>query len=478
MYLGLDLGTTNIKALLLDAEGRTHGSRRQAVSLHKGGGHHVEQDLEEIWQATLTVLRRLGEETNLHQVRAVGVSSQGGALQALDSTGRPVGPVYSWLDQRAAAVRNVATEAQGEDWFALRTGVNRCPFCVGLVRYLRDQGHCAPWKIGFVGDQIVGRLCGRPAHEATSLAIAGLCRPDTGRSDGELLAWLDLSEAELPPLLKARDVAGGILDDVAGATGLPVGIPVAPAMHDQYAAAIGAGVLHSGEVMVGTGTAWVLLAMEDADRAKAGIGLLAPAPVPGLRGRILSLVNGGSALTWLLDLMGVEDRSSAALDALIGEAPPGCDGMLFLPHLAPHAPLGLSTGGRGQWLHLRLDHGRGHAVRAVVEGLAFELRRYLELLGEQGSGQLVLCGGAAASERTVHILADVGGRPVQAMPQAAMSARGAAVVARALIEPDTPLAELAFAMLPEAHTVAPDALTQTYAERYAAYCRAAAAPVS
>jgi len=444
-YLGLDLGTTNVKALVVSAEGRVLASGGATVALHHSPGGGVEQDIEEIWTATVSAVREAGRSAAPAQVRAVGVSSQGGALQLLDGADRPEGRVVSWLDGRGRPFGTEAVERLGREWFAERVGYGGCGVAAAqLLRLRRECPHLLtpPRRAGFVGDVIVGRLCGRRAHDATSLSICILYNPARGTADPEMLAMAGITESQLPPLLPAREAAGGLRPEAAAALGLPGGIPVSPAVHDQYAAALGAGVTEPGEVMLGAGTAWVLLAVTDRLLRPACAGALVCAhPVGGRFGQMLSMVNGGSAFRWAAELAGWQGLSADELDRRLAETPAGCAGLRFEPLLAEGG--GPGCGRRGRLLGLSLAHGPGHLLRASVEGLACELARHLRALEAGGlrPRRLVMCGGAAGGRVTPQVVADATGLPVCCRAESAMSALGAAVLARGLIEP-TPLNEV------------------------------------
>jgi xylulokinase len=473
LFLGLDLGTTNVKALMTDAEGRVLASGGAEAPLrHPAGG--VEQDIEDIWQATLAAIRRAGAGAPLARVRAIGVSSQGGALQLLDAQDRPAAPVISWLDPRGRPFNDDATARLGSAWFAERIGFSRCGVAVGQCLRLQRESPGAlrpPRRIGFVGDVIVGRLCGRRAHDATSLSICMLYNPRRGMADPDVLALAGISEDQLPPLLSARTPAGELLREVATATGLPPGIPVGPAVHDQYAAALGAGVTEPGDVMLGAGTAWVLLAVSDR--------LLPPAITPALvcahvaegrYGQMLSMVNGGSAFKWTAQLTGVAGRPPEEIERLLERTPPGCAGLRFEPLLA-EGGAALPAGTRGRMLGLGLAHGAGHVLRATVEGLACELTRHLRLLTAAGlpARRLVMCGGAAASRVTPQVVADTAGLPVTCRAESAMSAFGAALLARGLLDA-RPLGPLRAALPDSAGSeAAPGPLAPMYAALFKEY---------
>jgi len=200
---------------------------------------------------------------NPSEIQAIGISSQGGALQLLDADGQPIGSVISWLDARGRPFDDQITAALGEEFLAEHIGRRRSAMTGGQILRLRQQVPELlemPNKIGFVGDVIVGRLCGRRAHDATSLSIAPLLNPSLGRADPEWLEYLGIREEQLPELLPITAPAGPLGAEPARQTGLPEGIPVSAAIHDQYAAAIGSGSVGEGDICLGTGTAWVLVA--------------------------------------------------------------------------------------------------------------------------------------------------------------------------------------------------------------------------
>ena len=475
MLLGLDLGTTNVKAIVTDRDGRLVAQGSAPVGLIHVGADGVEQDIEEIWQATLAAISQAGECCGLAAVEAVGISAQGGAMQLLDGDGQPVGRVISWLDGRGRPHDTAITRELGSDWFAQHTGHGSSGISIGEILRLREECPALlrrPNRIGYVGDVIVARLCGRGAHDATSLSIAMLYNPSLRTMDPDLLARLGLGAEQLPALLSPRQAAGPLRDGLAAATGLRRGIPVSAAIHDQYAAALGGGAVGPGDVSFGAGTAWVFLAAVERLTGPVIPAAFACTHVAeGLYGQMLSLGNGGSSLTWALDLVGLGDARGEAIDATMGNVAAGSDGLRFWPFLAAANPAGLVPGTPGRLDGLKLSHTAAHVVRAVVEGLALELTRYLRFLTDAGLavGRLVMSGGAAASRVTPQIIADATGLPLVCTTESAMSALGAAVVARGLVEPDAALADLAGAMAPPTRGVEPGPNADCYQRLFEDY---------
>lgn len=446
MLLGLDLGTTNVKALRVGPDGRILAEGSAPVGLYHRPDGGVEQDMEEIWPATCAAIRAAGSAADLGGIESVGVSSQGAALQMRDEQGRPLGPVISWMDPRGQPFDKQLTARLGEDWFGPRLGHGTSAITIGhLLRFRQVCPGMLTWpnRVGFVGDTIVRRLCGVAAHDGSSLSITAMYNPSLGQADPDLLEVLGLRAEQLPELLPAAQPAGRLTAGAAEATGLPAGIPVGPAVHDQYAAALGSGTIDAGDVMFGAGTAWTLLAVTNE--------LMAPVVpsawvcnhvVPGRWGQMLSLVFGGSVFGWALAMAGLEGSAPEAIDEMIASVGPGAEGLRLWPFLAGINDRGLPPAGslRG----LRLSHGRAELLRATVEGLCFELARRIGWLVESGCPveRLVMCGGGARSRVTPQIVADVVARPVTLPAQPEISAFGAAVLARAMLEADTPIEEL------------------------------------
>jgi sugar (pentulose or hexulose) kinase len=245
-------------------------------------------------------------------------------------------------------------------------------------------------------------------------------------------------------------------------------------VHDQYASALATGATAAGTVMVGTGTAWVLLHIGDqVPRPATDQAFVCHHVVDGLWGQILSMVNGGSALTWALEMSGNGRRDARAIDALLDSAPPGSDGVVFWPFMTPFGASALAPGTRGRLDGLQLHHQPTHLVRAVVEGLGCELNRYLNLLRASGQQvqRLVMGGGAAASRVTPSMLADITGLPLRCFAGSDASLIGAVILARGLLESGHSLATLAGQMTSASSEVTPGPQAGFYRQQYERYAK-------
>jgi len=448
MLLGLDLGTSNIKALVTDLGGNRLGEGARPIQRYGGGGGKMEQDIEEIWQAALEAMSLAVRGIHPADTKAIGVSSQGGAMQLLDARRRPSGRVISWLDRRGQPFDRKLTQELGEAWFAKRVGHRHSALAIGqLLRLSHEQPArlARPNRIGFVGDIIVSRLCGRAAHDGTSGGLTLLYNPALRDYEPELLSLFHVTPDQLPELLLPNQPAGGLLPEIARRIGFREGIPVSAAIHDQYCGALAAGTTRPGTVMVGTGTTWILLVVGDHPAPPATPDALACHHlVDGAWGQIISLAGGGSALAQALEATGQDGRSAAEIDDLMESAPAA-----------------------------RLDHQPGHVLRSAVEGLAFELKRQISHLrrSKLPVEKAVLSGRAAASRVTPQILSAVTGLPIARAGRDGGSPLGAAIIARGLLEPGVSLADLAAAMAPTAQETRPARAAGLHHESFDQYLR-------
>jgi xylulokinase len=475
MYLGLDLGTTNIKAVVVDLGGHVVSVGSAAVERYHTNNGGVEQDIDQIWQAVQIAIRDAIGQVDSTRILAVGVSSQGGAIQLLDSNDKPCGRVISWLDSRGLPYDAALTAELSVDFFSQRIGHGASAVAIGQILRLKKESPAVlqpPNRIGFVGDIIVGRLCGRRAHDPTSLSIAMLYNPWLNRADPDLLARLSIEEEQLPCLLPATMAAGSLEEGAADALGLPAGIPVSPAVHDQYTASLGAASVSDGDVNLGVGTAWVLLANTGKLSSPATRdAVVCPHPVNGLYSQLLSMHNGGSSIQWAMQMIGSRHADSQQVDRLLAATSPGADGLHFWPFLSG----GLHGSGgavlKGRLSGITLAHEQPHLIRAVVEGLACELLRHVNQLAdaENRFERLVICGSAASGRNTPQIIADVTKLPVCCVEMPDISALGAAMLARSLVEPNTVLADIARQWAPPRHTITPSNEAAVYEDLYQEY---------
>lgn len=395
LLVGLDIGSTVVKAVLFDRRGRTIASAARPVRVQWPAPGRVERDPEATWRAAAFVLRSVTARRAV-RIAAVGITGCGNGAVWLDAAGRPVGPGILASDTRAAKFAR-PREYPGQTAVLLRA---RRAQERGFARRVR---HVAFWK-----DFVRLRLTGELVTEPTDLGAAGW--------QGRVI------EPHVPPPVKSVAVAGHITARAARATGLRAGTPVIAGCIDCEAAALGSGVRGPGELSLVAGT-WSInqcfASVRPAAATRAALFLVDPAVQPGRWLLLEASPDSASHFDWWVRAAG--DRGDFA--ALAREAAAvRADVPGFLPGLF----------GRGAcFFGLRPAHGRAALARAVMQGVCCAHRAHVEKLRAAGCRFRVvrLAGGAARSDFWCQLFADTLGLRVEVPAAGETGALGAALLA-------------------------------------------------
>jgi len=439
LLLGLDVGTTATKALAFDLEGHVVASASQAYELLTPQPGWVEQDPEDLWAAVIQTVREVTTKIDPGgHIVALSQASQGGTTIPVDTAGAPVHNAISWMDGRGIAMRGLVAEALGPDYVETTSGWplsgSLSLHHIAWLRHRRSDLFSAAARFRFVNDFIGERLCGRAMMNPSDATMTQLLDIEHARWDPVLLGYIGIDESGLSEMAPSGRAIGTITADAALLLGLPRDTLVVNGAHDQYCAAVGTGVTEPGEVLLSCGTAWVVLAVPDSlEAGRAGGMALSCHAVEGRWGGIRSLGGVGASLEWLVSQVwrqgAGDDRPGIyrALNAGAAEVPPGSRGLVFVPLSG-----GFHAGHRdGGFVRLTLAHTRDEMARAVMEGIAYELRRALEEIRQGGVAidRLTMVGGAAESSVWPRIVADVTGVSVAVPEQRQAAAVGAAILA-------------------------------------------------
>jgi xylulokinase len=448
LLLGLDVGTTSVKAGLFDAEGRQVAADGREYRLATPAPDHVEIDAEIWWSSAVAAVRGVlgAPGVDPRAVAAMAVSSQGETVVAVDGAGRPFGPALVWLDNRAAAE---ARDLSGLFPNALvydRTGipdVNATWPAAKLLWWRRRQPDLfrAAAKFLLVEDFMLRRLTGRFVTEGGIQCTSMLFDIVAGGWWAEALDAVGITPERLPEIASPASIVGELSTTAAGSLGLPVGLPVVAGGMDQGAGAVGVGNTGGGVVSESTGGA--LTVQASVERHGGDPSRQTPVYVHSARGQYLYCPvcpTGGMALTWFRDTLGGLEVEQARrnggsaydlLTALAAAVPAGADGLTMLPHLAGAFSPEYVPEARGAFIGMTLAHTRGHFVRAVLEAVAFMLRRNVELVGSAGAvaTEIRSHGGGARSALWNQIKADVCALPVVTLAGEDAAVRGDAMLA-------------------------------------------------
>jgi len=440
LFLGLDIGTSGVKALLLDVAGDVVASATTPLELSTPQPGWAEQHPDRWWEACLASTKRTLAGRDPGQVAAVGISGQMHSSVFLDGSSTVVRPALLWCDGRTSAeCREITAQAGGEE--RLREWVCNPAlegFTLPKVLWLRTNEPAAFARVARVvlpKDFVRYRLTGVLAAEPSDASGTLMYDPAKQRWSREIMDAVGLPMTLLPDVGGSADVLGRVSSQAAALSGLRAGTPVVGGGADNACGAAGVGVIAPGQAVASWGTSGTVLAPTAAPRVDPGLRAHTFCHVARDTWYVMGVVlSAGGAVAWFRDRfardLGEGSEVDERLTAEAATAPAGAAGVTILPYLqgerTPHRDAAL----RGALLGLSLAHGRAHVARAVLEGVAFALRDSLAILESLALSPttMLLTGGGARSPFIRQLLADVFGLPVTTVNREEGPAYGAALL--------------------------------------------------
>ncbi|MHB0876203.1 MAG: xylulokinase [Anaerolineae bacterium] len=439
MLLGIDLGTSSLRSAVVDDRGRILGIGQHEYTIDTPRPGWAEQDPDVWWHAACQATRAALTQADVRSgdIAAVGLSGQMHGTVLVDGNGAAIRPAIIWADARSAAQAERLNGEIGIERLAAIAGNRISPgFMAATLAWLHDNEpgslDAARWAL-LPKDYLRLRMTGDAAAEPSDASATLLLDITKREWSPELLAAVGVEERLLPPLLPSATVAGRLTPAAALDLGLAPGTPVVAGAGDQAAQALGNGVIGSDMASCTIGTGGQVL--QPAGRPTADAELRVHCfchAVPDTWFLMGAMLSAGLSLRWWRDLLGL--AGSEAYETLGREAaavPPGSEGLLFLPYLLGERTPHMDSTARGAFVGLTLRHGRGHLVRAIMEGVTFALRDGLELLGQlcQPPARMVASGGGARSPVWLQMQADVFGKPMTTVLGEERAVVGAAMLA-------------------------------------------------
>lgn len=442
LLLGIDVGTSGLKAVLLDESGRSIGETTAAYEVRSPQPGWSEQDPDDWWEALRLALAELwGRGVDPASIAGIGLTGQMHSLTVLDSAGEVLCPSLLWSDQRTGAECLEITDRIGAANLLERTGnVALAGFTAPKILWIRRHWpdvYSRAAHLLVTKDFIRYRLTGDAVSEMSDASGTLLLNVRERRWADDIIDELGIARNLLPALVEGNEVTGRVNAAAAAWTGLIEGTPVIAGGGDNAAAAVGLGAVDPGVLTLSIGTSGVIFAPLDRypTTVDGRLHVFCHA-LPG-RWHLMSVtMAAGGSLHWLRDLLSPlmpvgGDAGYEWLTELAGKAAPGSGGVVFLPYLTgertPHA----DPNARGVFHGLHMSTGLGDLARAVLEGVAFSQREGLDLMREAGAAAMVArgAGGGLTSPLWRQILADTLGVGLQLVGPGTGAARGAAVLA-------------------------------------------------
>jgi xylulokinase len=485
--LGIDVGTTGSKALLIDANGAVTASATTEYPMFTPQPLWSEQNPVDWWSATATSIRQVLEQGGVKadQVAGVGLTGQMHGLVLLDAQGEVLRPCIMWNDQRTAPQCATITQKVGPDNVLRLTGNPVLPgFTAPKIAWVQEHEpdvYARAAKVLLPKDYARYRLTGGFFSEVSDASGTSLFDVGQRRWSDEMLAALDLPREWLPDVTESPEVSARISAVAAKVTGLLEGTPVVGGGGDQAAQAVGTGIINEGVVSATLGTSGVVFAASDTYRVEPEGKLHAFChAVPGMWHLMGVMLSAAGSFRWYRDALGELEQIRAnetgqdAYDLLTkaaAEVPPGCEGLLFLPYLTGERTPYPDPNARGVFFGLTLRHGKAHLTRAVLEGVTYGLRDSLELMRALGLliEQVRASGGGARSPLWRQMLADVFDTEIVTVKVTEGAAYGAALLAGVGAGVYRDVAEACETAVQVTGRTEPGPAASTYADYYPRY---------
>jgi len=443
--MGIDVGTTGSKTLLIDEAGSVIASATVEYPMHTPHPLWAEQDPADWWQATVKSIQSVLSDTDASEVKGLGLTGQMHGLVLLDSSGEVLRPCIMWNDQRTGPQCAAITERLGFDTIIEWTANPVLPGFTApkIVWVCENEPHvyARAARVLLPKDFMRYKLTEEFATDKGGASGTSLLNVAGRTWSQEMIEALDIPPEWLPPSFEGPEVTGTVTPQAAELTGLPEGLPVVAGGGDQEAQAVGTGIVRQGLVSATLGTSGVVFAHTDEPQVDSQGRLQSYChAVPGKWHVMGVMLSAGGSFRWFRDALGRLEKSAAELTgrdpyeyltAEAARAPVGSEGLIFLPYLTGERMPYSDPNARGTFFGLTVRHDKGHLVRSVLEGVAYGLRDLLELIRDFGLDieQVRASGGGARSELWRQILADVFGTELVTINVTEGAAYGAALLA-------------------------------------------------
>jgi len=437
--LGIDVGTSGVKVLLISKEGQVVSSKSvsyQLTSLHPGWAEQLPSDW---WGASMKAIQGIIADNLIdpNNIKGISLSGQMNSPVFLDKKKEVIRPSILWNDTRTSKqCEEIYEKVGGLDILISHTYNSALnSYTAPKILWVKENEPQNYKKIKYVllpKDYVRYKLTNELFTESSDAAGTLLFDVVKKKWSSYILEKLEINRNILPPVLNSFDLAGKITKEVADKTGLKIGTPVIAGGADNTCGAVGSGIIEEGRAMMSLGSSGVVVMHTDQPIAdqKGRITLFNHACASSwyILGAALS---AGISYEWLKKKLLDNLLSYAQLDTLAGRIAPGSAGLIFLPYLYGDRTPHTDAHARGVFFGISAKHNQGHFARSVLEGVIFSLRDSFDLFQEKGLKvkEIRLIGGGAKSKVWRQISADILGKEINVLNIEEGPCFGAALIA-------------------------------------------------
>ncbi len=445
MYIGIDLGTSGVKAILLNELGDVVASHTEKLTVSRPHPLWSEQDPEQWWLATDRAVKALGHQHSLREVKALGIAGQMHGATLLDEQQKILRPAILWNDGRCAEECVML-----EEWVPQSRGITGNLMMPGFTapKLLWVQRHepeifSRVDKVLLPKDYLRLRMTGDFASDMSD--AAGTMWLDVAKRDWSdvMLAACQLTRAHMPELYEGSEITGTLLPEVARAWGMQE-VAVVAGGGDNAAGAVGVGMMNAGQAMLSLGTSGVYFAVSDGFLSKPESAVHSFCHALPERWHLMSvMLSAASCLDWAAKLTGL--ASVPALIAAAQQADEHAEPVWFLPYLSGERTPHNNPQAKGVFFGLTHQHGPAELAQAVLEGVGFALADGMDVVHACGvqPASITLIGGGARSEYWRQMLSDISGLQLDYRTGGDVGpALGAARLAQIAMNTQRPLSDL------------------------------------
>lgn len=448
--LGVDVGTTSIKVVIIDKDAKLIGISSSSYPLITPNQNYVQIDTEGMWQAYLKCIRLLlqGKDINPAKIAGIGISSLCPGLAAMDENGKILIDPIIYSDRRSTEEAEIIKASVGVDRL-FKITANNCmagahsgTSMLWIKRNLPDIYEKTA-HFGHINTVLAQKMTGNYAIDFSNASYTNLFETKKGHKgtwSDELCEKIGIAKEKLPPLMNSTDVVGGLVNKEMIALGIKEGIPVVIGGADTPCATLAAGVKESGDACESVGTTSVLTVCVDEPKFDRSF-INRCHVVEGTWIYQGAMSYAGASYQWFRDKFcwdlvgqaaGSNKNSFNLLNEEAAQAEPGCGGIVFLPYMLGERSPVWDPYARGMFFGVSLQSGRKDFNRAILEGCAYGLRQLCEI-AEKVTGikfnKFASIGGGAKSELWAQIKADVTGKNIEILDMSDMAPVGAALLA-------------------------------------------------